>query len=238
MNNAIHFYRSLYRIQKHARLYVMHETQRKLLILSRLENLDSLTYREIADRIGCDHASQVKHHIEQLIKHKYLIRNSAGHLIPMGLDRNDDDNIMTLPIMGEADCGEATLYASDQIRGYLSVSPSIINRTNTSGLFVLKARGNSMNKARVNGSKPINDGDYVLVKKTDKTEVVDGDYVVSIIHGLANIKRLKIDKQNSRIVLLPESHQSYQPIIIAEDDISSYEMSGKVVDVIPSTDDF
>lgn len=217
----------------------MHVTQKNLLALAQIEELEDLSYRQIAERIGCEHASQVKHHLDQLIKHGYLLRNANGQLLIMGKVRHNDSNVLAIPIMGEADCGEATSYASDEIRGYLSVSPSVINRSDPRGIFVLRARGNSMNRAHVDGSKPIDDGDYVLVEKCDLSGIVEGDYVVSIIQGLANVKRFELDLHNQRIVLVPESYDShYNPIIIADEDIDTYSISGKVVDVIKGFSSF
>ncbi len=166
-----------------------------------------------------------------------MVRNANGRLLVVGKAGRGDSNVVTVPILGEADCGEATRYASDEISGYLSVSPSVLRRSDMQGLFVLKAKGNSMNNARINNSKPIDDGDYVLIKKCDKADVRDGDYVVSVIQGLANIKRYKVDERHRRIVLLPESHYSHLPIIIASEDLDAYVISGKVVDVIKGIDD-
>ena len=58
----------------------------------------------------------------------------------------------------------------------------------------------------------------------------DGDYVVSIIDGMANIKKYRLDKANERIVLLSESTKDYAPIFIHRDD--DFRISGKVLDVV------
>lgn len=210
----------------------MHEIQRSILALARLENVDDMSYRQIAERIGCNHASQVKHHLAQLMKYGYLVRNSSGQLLVVPKANKDDSNLLTIPIMGEADCGEATRFATDEMSGYLTVSPSIIGTSDLKGLYALRAKGNSMNNARIAKSKAIEDGDYVLVAKAGESSVYDGDYVVSNIQGLANIKRLKIDKHNNRVVLYPESFEDYDPIIISEDDLDSFKIMGKVIDVI------
>ncbi len=215
----------------------MHEYQKRLLALARLENLDDMSYRDVAARIGCNYPSQVKHHLEQLIKAGYLTRNAVGRLIVMSKTRSGDARVVMVPILGEADCGEATKYASDEIVHYLTLSPNVLGLTDMRGLFALKARGNSMDAAQVNGSKPIRDGDYILVRKCGSVEVKDRDYVVSVIQGLANVKRLRIDPLNRRVVLMPESHGAYPPIIIAEEDLESYEIAGRVVDVVRGIDD-
>ena len=94
-----------------------------------------------------------------------------------------------------------------------------------------------MNKASV-GGKNIEDGDYVIIDGQDK-HPKDGDYVLSIINGMANIKKFVKDEKNNMVVLLSESRQYFPPIYIHEDDLSDYVISGKVVQVIegPRSDD-
>ena len=92
-----------------------------------------------------------------------------------------------------------------------------------------------MNKASVDG-KTIDDGDYVLVDTEDKN-AKSGDYVLSIINGMANIKKYAEDTQNRQIILSSESKNYFPPIYIHEDD--DYLINGKVVDVLkkPNKDD-
>ncbi|MFA7601159.1 MAG: S24 family peptidase, partial [Patescibacteria group bacterium] len=97
-------------------------------------------------------------------------------------------------------------------------------------IFVVRAKGNSMNKALVNG-ETINDGDYVLVD-SEKKQPENGDYVLSIIDGLANIKKFKEDKERGMVVLFSESSSSYDPIYIHRDDQDFYSVAGRVVGVL------
>jgi len=85
-----------------------------------------------------------------------------------------------------------------------------------------------MNRAAIKGS-PINEGDYVLVDQDE--QVKDGDYVLSIIDGLANIKRLGIDLQQQQFVLFSESSTQRAPIVIDPED-RDYYINGKVIRVI------
>ncbi|MEK7599903.1 MAG: S24 family peptidase [Patescibacteria group bacterium] len=207
----------------------MHKIQKKLLSLASLEDISKLTYREIASRIGCGYASQVKHHLEQLKKRGQIVQRADGSIVVLP---SSAYAVTSLPILGEADCGEATSLATDQIQGYLSLSPSIMpKRLRNTPMYALKARGRSMNKASING-KSIDDGDYVIIEKLNPYVPLDGDYVVSIIEGLANIKKFSVDRNNHRIVLLPESHDDFPPIIIAEEDLHYYQIAGRVVDVV------
>lgn len=156
-----------------------------------------------------------------------LVRKD-GRLVPALRTRS---GLVILPIMGEADCGAATKYADGRIVDNLAVSPSVLRSTVSDQLYALIARGDSMNRAEVEG-KTIEDGDYIIIEKKDDYVPKDGDIVVSIIAGLANVKRLRRDNARQRILLLSESHRQddFAPIIISEQD--DFTVEGKVVDVI------
>lgn len=101
--------------------------------------------------------------------------------------------------------------------------------------YALIARGNSMSRAQIRG-KTIEDSDYVLVERSDSYSPVDGDYVVSIIDNMANIKKFKRDWVHERVILSPESHDAaYLPIIIAGKDMQYFHIAGRVIDVIKGT---
>jgi len=212
----------------------MHEIQRKLLDLSRHEDISNLSLRKVGEKIGVQHAAQVKHHLDHLVKHGFLVKNAAGRLLSQGLTPGKSAGLVTIPFMGEADCGEATAFASGEIQGYLTISPRLTHRANSQGLYALKAKGDSMNRADIGGNS-INDSDYVIVESCNASELKDGDYVVSIMNGLANIKRHFLDNIHQRVVLKSESKGNYPPIIIANDDLQYYQVAGKVVDVIKGT---
>jgi len=57
-------------------------------------------------------------------------------------------------------------------------------------------------------------------------------YVLSIIKGMANIKKFIFDEVRNRILLLSESTQDYAPIIIHNNDFDNYMVNGQVVQVI------
>ena len=64
------------------------------------------------------------------------------------------------------------------------------------------------------------------------TVIKNGDYVLSIIDGMANIKRYFRDLEYQRIILLSESSASISPIFIHRDDMDNYLVNGKVIQVI------
>jgi phage repressor protein C with HTH and peptisase S24 domain len=80
----------------------------------------------------------------------------------------------------------------------------------------------------VNG-KVINDGDYIIVDGDDRVPD-EGEVILSVIDGAANVKRFHEDKENKQVVLISDSSEDYAPIYISPDD--DFFVNGKVVDVI------
>ncbi len=205
----------------------MNPIQQKLLDIAKLQNIDDVRRVDLVEMVNCEYPSQITHHLNQLIKRGDLVRID-GRLTPA---IKTNAGLIRIPVMGEADCGEATKFADGRIVDNLAVSPSILGVKALSKLYALIARGDSMNHARVN-DKEIHDGDYIIIERKDNYIPNDNDIVVSIIGGLANIKRLRRDNANKRILLLSDSYlpQDYAPIIISDSD--DFQVDGKVVDVI------
>ena len=86
-----------------------------------------------------------------------------------------------------------------------------------------------MNRSSIKG-KNIDDGDLVLIDGNDRTPL-NGDYVLSIINGFANIKRFKIEEKTGQFVLISESkNPKHKPIFLHPDD--EFMINGKVVGVV------
>jgi SOS-response transcriptional repressor LexA len=209
-------------------LHMIHEIQRKLLELNKERDLKNMKLQDVADLVGVKHRQQVKYHMQK-----------AGILEdPKNTSRKkrqlQSDKIASLPIMGTANCGDATLIAEDVVEGYLPISKKLLpSGHNVNNLFVVRAMGESMNQASVN-DKTIDDGDYVVIDEVDK-DASDGDYVLSIINGMANIKRFTKDPESDEYILLEsESDKVFPLIYIHKNDIDDYLVNGKVIDVIKS----
>lgn len=99
---------------------------------------------------------------------------------------------------------------------------------NTNSLFILKAKGDSMNDADIDGNS-IEDGDFVIVDES-KRAPENENYVVSLIDDCANIK--KFFHQGDQIALVSESTKDYNPIFIHQSDADRYNVIGTVVRVI------
>jgi len=205
----------------------MHPTQEKLLKVIDGKNIGALTLRQIGELVGEKLPQKIKHHLSQLERKGFiLIDRKKKKISRIGNKAKVGTPFVSIPIVGAANCGPATIYADQNIDGYLKISKRLA--PNSQRLFAIKAEGNSLNRANV-GGKNIENGDYIIVDSED-TSPRDGDYVVSIIDDMANIKKYRLDKENSRIVLLSESTQEYTPIFIHEAD--NFRINGKVVDVV------
>lgn len=206
----------------------MHKIQEKILNIMENHNLINMSFREIGKLIGeKDRPQKIKHHIIQL-QEKGLIQinqhNKPVRKISKGKIRNSD--LVSVPIVGAANCGVATIYADQYIEGYLRVSRKILEKVKN--IFAIKAVGPSLNKANIKGNS-VEDGDYIIFDSKDRLPT-NGDYILSVIDEVANIKKYIRDKEGNRVILLSESTEDYPPIYIHPDD--KFVINGKVVQVI------
>ncbi len=209
----------------------MHTLQEQLLKLSETKDLSQLSLREIGKCIGERSPQKIKHHLLQLEKNGFIQMDRLAKVMVKtrpGVFSGSHSSLLAIPIFGTANCGPATAYAQQETEGYLRVSGKLLSKKK--GVFAIKASGYSMNKANVNG-ETIDDGDYVLVDP-NAGSIRNGDYVLSIIDGMANIKRFFRDNDNHRIILMSESSASVSPIFIHSDDLDRYLVNGKVIQVI------
>ncbi|MBU1046236.1 S24 family peptidase [Patescibacteria group bacterium] len=211
----------------------MNEYQQKLYNLAQDNpNLGKMSLRQIANLIGASNKPQIaKHHLLQLDKKGLLRVNLSENIINVVkrgvVGIGNKTNIFSLPIVGSANCGPATIFANERIEGYLKISSKRLPHRKKE-LYVIIASGNSMNNTNVNG-KNIEDGDYVVVD-SNYSRPRPNDVVVSVIDGLANIKKYKLDQENKQIILVSEStEKGHHPIFVDESDLI---ISGKVVDII------
>jgi repressor LexA len=215
----------------------MHTIQQKLLALAEKKNLGNYTLREIGGFVDETSPQKIKHHLQQLEKRGFIHINKMEHIITTtkqqqgttvkGILKNA--KLLSIPILGAANAGPAMVFANANIEGYLRVSSTLIARPRLSHrLFALKVDGPSMNMAYVGGKK-IEDGDYVIIDSEDR-EAMNDDIVLSVIEGMANIKKYYVDKENNQILLMSESTHDFPAIHIHEND--DFSINGKVVGVI------
>lgn len=208
----------------------MHKSQKKILELATSEDIGSYGLRKLGEKIGVEHPQKVKWHLTKLLNDGLLYKTASGSIRP--ITNKTQATLARLPILGLANCGEPLAFADNTTHDYLTVSPNLIKSRNYQSLFAVQASGDSMNACSVNG-KNIEDGDYVIVDSSINNPV-SGEYIVSSIEGLANIKKYIRDDQNKIIALVSESTKERPPIVLDENDLDSYIVHGKVVTVIKS----
>ncbi len=217
---------------------MIHELQQRLLKVAQDKNLGQLTLREIGKLVGEVSPQKIKHHLQQLEKRglikidkiRGLIEKNTAGWVDAGVATKGPKQkarIFAIPILGAASAGPAAAFAEGNIEGFLRISSSLFERRSMHNFFALKVDGPSMNRAEIEG-KRIEDGDYVIIDQ-DYPNPKDGDVVLSIIDGVANIKKFYRD-EDGNIVLMSESKQSFPPIHIHKHD--NYFINGKVVKVI------
>ena len=216
----------------------MHSIQKELLGLSKKQNLAKLSLREMAAQIGMPNESpqKIKHHLLQLQKKGFLSIDRIGGIMgrtsttpgwAKGL-LNKASRLFSIPIVGTANCGPATIFAEQNFQGFLRVSSKLVGRSKPTGLYAIKTDGSSMNRAEIK-ERSIEDGDYVIVNGEDK-DARNNDVIVAIIDNKATIKRFIDDREHGQIVLKADSSFDYDPIYLHPKD--DFSISGKVVAVI------
>lgn len=206
----------------------MHILQEKILALLQEENITDMTLREIGEKVGEKFPQKIKHHLDQLEKKGFIKRDPRRKEISKleYSKKSPIGSLLSVPIVGTANCGPATIFANENIEGFLKISSSILNKCKN--VFAIRAHGLSMNKATIDG-KTIEEGDYLIID-SDYKSPKSGDIILSIIDDMANIKKYIWDEINNQVVLVSESTKTIPPIYIHEDD--SFMINGKVIQVI------
>jgi len=210
----------------------LHTTQEKLLKIARQINLNKMSLRDIGVMVDETHPQKISHHLNQLEKKGFIkIDKKTGEMESINFkSKSEAGEIIAVPIYGTADCGEARVFADENLEGYLRVSRRLIGRVKN--IFAIRAQGPSMNNAKINGRQSIEEGDYVLVDPNDKSPR-NGDYVLSVIDGCANIKKFLWNKKENQVALISESKVKIAPIYIHAED--NYMINGVVKNVIKNS---
>ena len=193
---------------------------------------------EIREHFAFASVSTAHYYLEKLSSAGFIQREdgrSRAIEVSIGVDVLDEDAIpspigadsITVPIVGAANCGAADILAEGEVEGYVKVTRSLLRKRDN--IFALKAEGDSMNRASING-KTIEEGDYVLID-FEALDPKDGDYVLSVIDGCANLKKFYRDPNTGSIALVPESdNPEHKPIFISSED--DFMINGKIISVV------
>lgn len=178
--------------------------------------------RDLQGELGYSSPRSAAVIIEKLINHGRVERRTDGRLRILK-DLDDDRSharTVLVPLVGNVACG-IPLLAEENIEAMISVSASLAKPTHRH--FLLRARGNSMDRAG------INDGDLVLVRQQSVAE--SGEIVVALIDDAATVKEFQ--RHETAIVLKPRSTSAnHQPLILTSD----FQIQGVVITAIPQVE--
>jgi repressor LexA len=124
---------------------------------------------------------------------------------------------VAIPLVGSVPCG-SPLLAEENIEAMIQVSISLARPG--SKYFLLRAEGDSMDKAGINS------GDLLLIKQQPAAD--NGQKIVALIDDEATVKEYR--RNGNIVTLMPRSHNPvHQPIILTRD----FQIQGIVVNTIP-----
>ena len=180
--------------------------------------------------------SSAHYHVKKLQEEGYLERESnrprsigifADRTVKTPIFKKTGMDAVRIPVLGAANAGPATLFAEENVAGYLKVSRSVLNRKEN--VFALRVEGDSMNRANING-KNLEEGDFVLIDSTYRTPR-NGDYVLSVMDDCANLKKFQRDSETGDVMLVSESsNPKHKAIYISSED--DFMVNGKIIGVL------
>ncbi len=188
----------------------------------------SPSLHEIREEFNLASVSTSHYYIERLRKRGFLSKESnQPRTLKVHKTEESDEGSILLPILGSANCGEALVLAIENPEGHLKIPFSFVKKSED--IFVLKAEGDSMNMAQIGESKKnIEPGDFVIID-SDIKGVKHGDYVLSVIDGCANIKKLGVHEGYLRLIS-ESSNPVHKPIYLSSED--DFMINGKVLAVV------
>ena len=156
--------------------------------------------------------------MEELQNEGFLERkNNGGFRLIKDLKEGNMAVTVTIPLVGSVTCG-APMIAEENIEAWIPVSTAIAKTGYK--YFLLKARGDSMDKAG------IQDGDLILIRQ--QPDAHDGQNVVALIDDEATVKEFR--HKGEFVTLVPNStNNKHQPIILTK----NFQIQGIVVATIP-----
>lgn len=185
------------------------------------ENGFAPTLTEVAKHFKVKSLATIHEHLTYLVERKFIERDNRqerGIRILHGT-RNDREDAgaesIALPLVGLITAGEP-IEAVENIDRRIPVAKEMVRGKDA---YVLKVQGDSMIESL------IQDGDYVVVEKTDYAQ--NGDTIVALLEdGTATLKKFFKDKHYIR---LQPANKKYKPRLV-----KNLVIQGKVLGIIRS----
>ena len=179
------------------------------------------TVREVQSKIGCASPMGAVSHLTSLERKGYIRKvggKKRGIVLVMDKEGKPLENIAQVPLVGNVACG-MPIFAEELIEEWIPLSTKIV-RGNPADVFMLRAKGDSMNLAG------IEDGDFVIVRKQNYAE--EGDKIVALLGTEATVKKIHLTKDG--VSFIPMSTNPKHKEIVPEG--GTFMIQGKVIGVI------
>ncbi len=196
----------------------LHPTQKRLLSLLRETIDEPLSMRELQEELGLSAPNLVHHHVTQLEKKGYLLRNPGNSRDYQILSDPIQKAIAYVNRYGLAQCGPSGSILDGNPIERIPVPIRLLGFP-PDRAFIVQARGSSM-------VPRIHNGDIVIAEKAQAAN--DGDIVVCVNEGSPLIKVIR--KLDSGICLLESLNPDFKPIEIGRE----FNIEGKVRVVMSS----
>ena len=168
------------------------------------------TVEELRRLLNVGSTRTVLRYLDALQEEGYIDRWSGARGLRMRRGQSLGLETQLVPIVGEAPAGQL-MPAEENMLGQVQL-PKEFLKPPSAKFFLLRVRGDSMNRAKVEG-QTIEDGDLVLVRQQERAE--PGKIVVALVDGEATIK--KLTKAPGYYVLQPDStNPKNRSIIVAQ----------------------
>jgi SOS-response transcriptional repressor LexA len=146
---------------------------------------------------------------------------------------SEKPRLISLPLMGAANAGPATMLANERPESYIKITPQLLKSKNYPDLIALRVSGDSMNCAELNGATIQND-DYIVIDRSKRTPR-NGEIVVVDNDNCVNVKRIVFDFEHEQVALMSESTEHFDPIFLsAQDNVDAF-VEGTVIQVIKTS---
>ena len=166
------------------------------------------TIRELAGALGVGSVRTAVRYLQILEEDGAIKRwSGARGMKPLRSPKAGVDTV-AIPIVGEAPAGPL-MTAEQNIEGYLRL-PRSLTRPADARHFLLRVRGDSMNRANIAGNR-IESGDLILARQQSAAQ--DGNIIVALVDGDATIKRFV--RGPAYVLLKPESsNPAHHPVMV------------------------
>jgi repressor LexA len=181
------------------------------------------TIEELRKALKVGSTRTVLRYLDQLEEDELIERRSGARgLRPLKSSVSKGFQTQAVPLIGQVAAGPFML-AEENLEGWVRL-PKTFTKPPSAKFFLLRVKGDSMNKAQVDGGK-IEEGDLVLVRQESAGS--DGQIVVALVDDAANIKRFA--KGPGYYLLKPEStNPKHHPIVLNKD----FRIQGVVIRVL------